>query len=66
MSDGWVDIPVLEVLRESEKALKVLLQSGEELWLPKSQLAEPDAYGEGDREVTLQVTRWLAETKELI
>lgn len=55
------------VLRETEKAILVRTEDGEEAWVPKSQiLAEGTTVSSDPDEVgTLSIPRWLAEEKGL-
>lgn len=65
--DDWVEVPVLEVEAETGKALRVVLEeSGEVVWLPKSQIADAESYSKGDTNLTVRVTRWLAGQKGFI
>lgn len=62
----WVDIAVKEVKRETEKAICVALAAGgDDVWLPKSQLKEPDEISQGDTDITVTVTEWIAQQKDL-
>lgn len=58
-ASSYVHITVEEILRETENALLILLD-GDELWVPRSQVAGGDDYTQGDRDVTLSVTEWWA------
>lgn len=62
---GWVHIDVAEILRETDKAFKVRLESGEEYWLPKSQISDADDYNEGDVNATMSITQWIADQNEI-
>ena len=37
----------------------------EEIWLPKSQMEDPEQYQEGDQGVRLSITKWIARQKEI-
>ncbi len=67
---GYADFPNTVVRGESEKALKVELDSGEHIWVPKSLIADEsevnsDEEGEGN-EGTLIIPEWWAEDKGLM
>ena len=64
-ASNYVHLDVDEVIKETDKAFLVALKDGEELWLPKSQLADPDDYAVGDTDCTISVTQWLAKEKDL-
>lgn len=51
-------------VRETENAILCVVD-GEELWFPKSQLAEGNEVAGAGDVGTLVVTRWIAEQKEL-
>lgn len=54
------------VLKETEKALLLLLEDDDrEEWIPKNQISDPDMYGEGDEDITVSVTEWIANQKDL-
>ena len=57
----WVHLDVDEVLRETEKAFLIRLESGEEHWIPKSQISDVDDYNVGDRNATVSVSSWFCE-----
>lgn len=63
-ASNWIHLDVEKVVKETENALLILLE-GEEIWIPKSQVSEPETYGEGDEEVTISVTEWIAKQKGL-
>jgi hypothetical protein len=63
-ASGWVHVSVDEIVRETERALLVLIDS-EEVWLPKSAVADGESYVPGDRNVTLSIRDWLAREKGL-
>jgi hypothetical protein len=64
-ASNWVHLDVSEIKGESDLAFLVELEDGEELWLPKSQISDPQDYNRGDRNVTLSITEWLARQKGL-
>jgi hypothetical protein len=65
-ASNYVHLDVDEILRETDKAFLVLTDEGEEVWLPKSHVADPDDYAEGDTNCTLSITEWLAKQKGLV
>lgn len=63
----WVYLEDCTVLGETEKALKVLIEEGRQVWLPKSVIA-PDDVGHlevGDEGVTIPVAEWFADKEGL-
>ena len=61
---NYVHIAVDEIVRETDAAFLVLIDD-EEIWLPKSQIADSDSYESGDADLTLSITEWIAEQKGL-
>ena len=59
-----VMIPEVKVLRETEKALLVLTDEGEEVWVPKSVVDEDSEVYQKDDEGTLIVQEWFAKKTE--
>lgn len=63
-ASGYVHIEVDEVVRETEKAFLVRIED-EEIWLPRSQVADDADYAEGDVDCTISVTEFIAKEKGL-
>lgn len=63
-ASNLVYLDVDEIKRETNKAF-LLVIDGEEHWIPKSQIADPDEYEVGDKNLTVSVSEWIAEQKEL-
>lgn len=61
---NYVTIMVDEILRETDAAF-LLEIDGDEVWIPKSQIADPSDYEMGDKECTLSVTEFIAREKGL-
>ena len=64
-ASGWVHLNVTEIIGETDKALKLLLDEGEEIWVPRSVVCDADDYALGDQELTISVARWFAEKEGL-
>lgn len=58
---NYVHLGDVTILCETDKAFEVEYE-GECIWIPKSQIADPDTYSPGDC-VTLSITEWIAEQK---
>jgi hypothetical protein len=56
----YVDVEV--ITKETEKAFLCRID-GEDVWLPKSQIADPDDYEEGDEQFELGITEFIANEK---
>lgn len=63
----WVDLRVAVVGTERDFSFWVRLSDGEsEIFIPKSQMRDPYAVQDGDRDVTISVTEWFAKKKGLL
>ena len=63
---GYVSLPCKRIMAETEKALLVLTEQGNlNIWIPKTQIADVDDYEQGDTDVTLSITEWIAKEKDL-
>jgi hypothetical protein len=60
----FVTVNVDKILRETDKAFLVEID-GDEVWLPFSQVADFNDYAEGDEDLELSVTEWIANEKGL-
>lgn len=60
----YIDLDVDEIIKETNLAF-LLLIDGEELWMPKNQVADSEDYKEGDKELTISITEWIAKQKGL-
>lgn len=63
---SWVHLDFEEIVAETEKALLVRLEDGQEVWLPLSQISDADDYRQGDEDGTISVTEWIAKQKGLV
>jgi hypothetical protein len=63
-ASNWVHLESCNVKRVTDKAMLVEYQDAE-VWLPLSQVSEADQYEEGDTDVTISVTEWIAAQKDL-
>lgn len=61
---GWVHLEKCVVRRLTDKAALVEYE-GERVWIPLSQIADPDDLEAGPDEVTVSVTDWIADQKGL-
>lgn len=61
----YIHLDVARIERETDKALLLILEDGEEVWMPKNQIADVEDYEDGDTNCTVSVTTWIAEQKGL-
>lgn len=60
----YVHINVKRIKKKTDKAFLLLLENGEEHWIPFSQIADDaDDYNEGDRDCSMSITDWIAQQK---
>ena len=65
----WVYLDVAKIKRITDAAILLVLADEEEteVWIPLSQLADDtDQYEEGDKDLTITVSQWIAEKKGII
>jgi hypothetical protein len=60
----YVYVEFDEIKKETKNAFLCILE-GEEIWIPKSQVADPADYEEGDKNVGMSITEWIAKQKGL-
>lgn len=65
-SSNYVHLDVEEIVKETDKALLLRLDGGEEVWVPLSQVADADDYSAGDMDCTVSVTEWFARKEGLV
>ena len=58
----WIHIDFDDITKETDNAFLVVLEDGEQVWLPKSQISDADDYEVGDSG-TMSITEWIAEQK---
>lgn len=61
---SWVHVEVERIVRETDLAFLCLID-GEEYWLPKSQVSDPDDYEEGDENCEMSISEFIAHEKGL-
>lgn len=66
-SGDWVHLDVKKIVTETDKAFLLQLEDPDldDLWVPKSQVADAEDYGAGDRDCTVSVTDWWARQNGL-
>lgn len=64
---SWVYIAVEKIERVTDKAFLVRTEQGEKHWIPYSHVSpeDRDDYEEGDIDLEMPVTEWLAKEKGL-
>lgn len=60
----WIHIDVDRIIRETDAAFLIEID-GDEIWLPKSQIADVDDYNAGIEDCVMSITEWIAMEKGL-
>lgn len=58
-------LDVEKIVRETDAAFLLRLEEGDEVWVPKSQISDPDDYQQGDEDCTVSVSEWFANKEGL-
>ena len=53
--NGYLQLDIEEILKESDTAFQVRFADGEMGWLLKTEIVQPTDYREGDRNVVMQL-----------
>lgn len=61
-TSNYVHLEGCSVVAETDKALLINYKD-EEYWIPVSQISGADAYDAGDTDVTISITKWIANQK---
>ncbi len=61
-SSSWTYVEVDLLKKKTAKAFLIVVD-GEEIWIPKACVADPDDYEEGDRHLLMAVTESIAREK---
>ena len=64
-ASNWVHLEVAKIERETDAAFLLTLEDGEQVWIPKSQISDPEELKAGDEDLTVSVSEWIAEQKGL-
>ncbi len=62
-ASNYVHLEDVTVVRKTDSAFLLRLDDDTEEWFPRSQVADPDDYDEGDEGCTVSVTEWIAKKK---
>ena len=63
-ASNWVHVHVDKIIKETSAAFLCEID-GEEVWLPISQIADSGDYSEGDEDLSLSITEYIAKEKGL-
>jgi hypothetical protein len=63
-ASGWVHVDFEEIKVETPDAFLFVID-GEDYWIPRSQIADPGDYHNGDKDGTVSISEWIAKQKNL-
>lgn len=61
----WVNLKVAKIKMDREKSFLVVLPDGEETFLPKSQVCQPEKFTKDQENVVMKISEWIAGEKNL-
>jgi hypothetical protein len=64
-ASDWIYIEAIRIVHITESAMLVELED-QSVWLPLSQVDEVDRLEEGDENITIGITPWIAEKNGLV
>lgn len=59
----WIHLDNVTVRKKTGLAFLLVLDDEEEYWIPISQVSDADNYDEGDENVSISITEWIASEK---
>jgi hypothetical protein len=66
----WETICIEEIKAETEKAFLVRIEleddSYVDVWVPKSQIEDPEQFSAGETDIEMNVRRWVLSEKNLL
>ena len=66
-ASDWIHLDFVLIVKETDKALLVQLKKpAKEIWIPLSQISDPDDYREGNTNGTISVKEWFATKEGLV
>lgn len=65
-ASNYVHLDNCEILKETPMAFLIRLEDEEELWFPKSIVANSGDYSEGDSNLTISIAEWFASKEGII
>lgn len=61
-ASNYVHLEDVTIVKATDKAF-LIEYDDERHWIPLSQVANPDDYEQGDEDVSISVTEWIADQK---
>jgi hypothetical protein len=59
----WIHLDNVTVKKKTDRAFLLVLDDDEEYWIPISQVSDADDYEEGDEDVSISISEWIAGEK---
>jgi hypothetical protein len=61
-SSSWTHLDVSRIVRKTERAMLIQLEhTGDQVWIPLSQVSDEEGYSEGDVNCTVSISEWFAD-----
>lgn len=58
MAKEYLHVDVVEIVKETPAAFLLLLEDENQIWVPKSLIADADDYNEGDKDAVVSIEEW--------
>lgn len=59
-ASNYIHLDDVKILKETDRAFLIEIEEGQ-FWIPFTQISDPDDYVEGDENVSMSITEWIAE-----
>lgn len=63
---SYLAFDIDEVVRETDLALLLRFEDGDEVWIPKSVIESVDQIRDGDAELEVSIAEWFCEKEGLV
>ena len=63
---SYLAFDIDEVVRETDLALLLRFEDGDEVWIPKSVIESVDQIRDGDAEIEVSIAEWFCEKEGLV
>lgn len=63
-ASNWIHLDDVFVIKVTDSAFLIEVDD-EQHWIPRSQVADPDDYKQGDQNASMSITEWIAKQKNL-
>lgn len=60
-ASSWVHVDFTQITAATADALLVAISGGDEVWIPKSCIADPEDYRKGNKNGSISIREWFAK-----